>query len=123
MFTIWDLLLPPIYLFIIFFIADLIRKRNIVSDDAYKYFTYGLFAKILGGIFLCLIYVFYYNGGDTVNYYQSSGCMINLLFKDWRDFLEAIFKSEPVDRYMYFDYETGFPVYWLRDKYAFLRLN
>jgi hypothetical protein len=123
MFTIWDLLLPPIYLFIIFFIADLIRKRNIVSDDAYKYFTYGLFAKILGGIFLCLIYVFYYNGGDTVNYYQSSGCMINLLFKDWRDFLEAIFKSEPVDRYMYFDYETGFPVYWLRDKYAFFTVK
>ena len=55
MFTIWDLLLPPIYLFIIFFIADIIRKRNIVSDDAYKYFTYGLFAKILGGIFLCLV--------------------------------------------------------------------
>jgi hypothetical protein len=119
MLDIWDIVLPPIYLLVIFLLAGINKKRKIAAHPEYKFFIPGLIAKIVGGVSLCLIYVFYYGGGDTINYHQSASVLINLLGKDPFDFFEIMFREPNFDRYTYFDNATGWPVYWTRDKYAF----
>jgi hypothetical protein len=42
---------------------------------------WGLFLKIFGGIFVGLIYQYYYKGGDTLNYWEHA-LLINSSFQD-----------------------------------------
>ena len=71
--TIWDLILTPIYLFMVIMVA---KKRQ---DKLYPkghllrpYYMKGLYVKLFGAIFIALIYQFYYGGGDTFNYFSQA---------------------------------------------------
>ncbi len=110
--SVWDILLPPLYLIVIFFIANNIKRKYIKNVPEYKYFIPGLFAKILGGISFTLVYLFYYKGGDTLNYYYSSCCLLNLASKNFTHFIEVFFQGNTNENYLYFDASTGFPCYW-----------
>ncbi len=85
-FDYWDFILPPIYLLVIFFLAEIVRARNIEKNPIYRFYTWGLFAKILGGITLALIYALHYKGGDTTGYFTDSVSMAELLKKDVKVF-------------------------------------
>ena len=45
---------------------------------------------LFGGICVCLIYVYYYGGGDTTNYYRGALAMVNLLMKDMEGFFSIL---------------------------------
>jgi hypothetical protein len=117
--SVFDLLLPPIYIFLAWIIANFIKKKNIAAHPEYTYFIYGLFAKITGAIALGLIYYFYYDGGDTVGYFQSARAYINLFFKNQADFFEGWLGSAKGNDYYYFDDSTGYPIYRHRDLHTF----
>ncbi|MGQ0827000.1 MAG: hypothetical protein ACT4ON_01265 [Bacteroidota bacterium] len=107
--NIFDLLLAPIYLLIIYFIAGYIQKKNIGKNPLYKWYTKGLFAKIGGAIALCLIYQFYYVGGDTVNYFLTSKAISNLMWKDIEAFADMMLNGDSVEVRSSFDMNTGYP--------------
>lgn len=88
------------------------------DNPEYRYFVYGLMAKIIGAIALGLVYIFYYGGGDTTNYFESGKAYVNLFFKNTDLFFEGWFGSER-DDYSYFDEETGFSGYYHRDPNSF----
>ena len=77
--TIFDLLLTPIYMLFIYFIASFIQQKNIRNKPLYKWYTKGLMIKLAGAIAVCLIYQFYYTGGDTVAYFETSQAFANLI--------------------------------------------
>lgn len=66
-----DLLLAPIYLVIIYGLAFWWRPK-VTNTFTKKYFIPGLTVKIIGAIGIGLVYQFYYNGGDTYNYFNHS---------------------------------------------------
>jgi hypothetical protein len=71
--SIWDLVLTPIYLLIIIFIAKRYRDRKFPPGHPLrKYYLPGLYVKLLGAIFIGLLYEFYYAGGDTSNYFKHA---------------------------------------------------
>jgi hypothetical protein len=79
---IFDLLLTPFYILLVFIIAANYKRinYNIQKKDHYKYFLPALAFKIFGGICLCLIYTYYYtDGGDVTNYFYTSCTFINVL--------------------------------------------
>src|ERR1700752_2795002 len=117
--SIFDLILTPIYIFIAWLIANFIQKKNIYYHPEYKYFTYGLMAKITGAIGLGLIYCFYYGGGDTTNYFESARAYVNLFFKNKDDFFLGWFGNPVGTDYYFFDENTGYPVYNHRDSNSF----
>jgi len=41
----------------------------------YKYYLPGLLIKLFAGLGVCLIYVWYYSGGDTLNYFYNCTCI------------------------------------------------
>lgn len=76
-----DLLVTPIYLIIFFLLAYLLRPY--FTDLATKkYFIPALSLKFIGAISLGLVYQFYYNGGDTFNYFNHGSRWI------WEAFLD-----------------------------------
>ena len=70
--TYFDILLVPIYLILIIIISSRIKSKNIAQFPVYKYFTKGLVFKLLGVSAFISIYLFYYGGGDTINYFKGA---------------------------------------------------
>jgi len=76
-----DFIITPLLLFIVFTFAWWIR--NSISDrTTRRYFIPGLAVKVLGAVSLGLIYQFYYEGGDTFNYFDKGSKFIWEAFKD-----------------------------------------
>ncbi len=71
--TLLDYFLLPLYLLIIYLVAFIFRERRYpVGHPWRKYFMPGLTVKIVGAIFIGMIYQYYYGGGDTSNYFEHA---------------------------------------------------
>jgi len=107
--TIWDFILLPLYIIIIYFIAYKIKSRNIEKRPEYKYYISGLFVKIFGGICVCLIYIYYYKGGDTISYYESALAVSNMLYKSSDVFFSILSGDLSKENFSFFDASTSWP--------------
>jgi hypothetical protein len=118
--TYWDWILSPFYIIVIFVIASFIKNKGIRKSPIYKYFLNGLLVKIIGGISVCLIYVYYYKqGGDTLVYNSDSSALLKLLFYSPGDFFKAWFSPFSKETMSYFTAETGTITYG-RDANVFM---
>ena len=116
----YDILLSPIYILFILFWANVIKKNKIISASEYSYFVPGILAKIIGALALGTVYMFYYGGGDTLNYFNTAVSYSNLLSKESADFFTGWFGDAGVNTPYMFDEETGYPVYSnQKDHHAF----
>lgn len=118
--SIFDLLLSPVYILIIYLISGFIKKKREKENPLYKWYVKGLMVKIFGAIALCLIYQLYYDGGDTVNYFETAQAIGNLAFKDIHVFWDVMTGGNSWENHSYFDENTGWPVYWRDDKAVFV---
>ena len=110
--SVYDILLPPIYVLIIYVIATYIKKKKEWSEPIYRYYVKGLLVKIVGAIALCLIYQFYYSGGDTTNYFITAKAIANVLSKNGQTFISIMEGNNTIENFSIFDGNTGYPVYW-----------
>jgi hypothetical protein len=76
-----DLLITPLTLIIIYSLAFFIRLRT-TDDVIKKYFIPALTVKIIGAISIGLVYQFYYDGGDTFNFFHLGSKHIYEAFKE-----------------------------------------
>ncbi len=113
-----DFIITPFYLMLIYFFARTVQKRKIDSQPEYRFYLYGLSVKVLGGIALTLIYALYYQGGDVTQYYADALCLVKLQFKNPIGFFAVMFDGLSRNNYVYFDGDTGYPVYF-RDSATF----
>ncbi len=104
-----DVLLGILYLLLVFFIARIIYLRKKEQSPIYRYFLPALFFKIFMGIAFCLVYVFYYRGGDTIMYYDSIKPLVNLLFERPGKVLSMLIGNNNPENLMYFTAETAKP--------------
>lgn len=98
--------------------AHYIKQKNIYDKPEYKYFVNGLILRIIGAISLGLIYFFYYEGGDTINYHQTANAYAKLIFVDTDAFFNGWFGGE-TNQYFSFNEFTGYPVYRKTDHHSF----
>ena len=94
MISIEDLILVPLYLFVIIGVARLIKSNNINKYPEYKYFVKGLWFKIIGVSAFISVYLFYYGGGDTTAYFRGAKCLGNLLVQDFSKGLAVLFNTD-----------------------------
>ncbi|HEX8429482.1 hypothetical protein [Hymenobacter sp.] len=66
-----DLFITPFYLALFYALAYVVRPK-ITNIYTKKYFIPALTLKFIGAIALGIIYQFYYNSGDTFNYYYHA---------------------------------------------------
>lgn len=116
-----DVFVAIIYFLVIVGIASIIQSRNINKYPEYKYFTKGLIAKLIGVTIFCLIYVFYYDGGDTTNYFLGSKALVGVFFQDFEKGFALIFNTDSYfNSWRTFNVDSGFPpTYMWRDTQTF----
>lgn len=74
--TATDYFLLPFVLLLVFIIAIYFRNKYYPPKDPLrKYFVWGFTLKIFGALFVGLVYNYYYDGGDTMNYWAQTVIM------------------------------------------------
>jgi hypothetical protein len=122
---IYDILLPPLYLLLILFVAHKYTLKKFRVNPIYRFFIPGLLVKMSGAIALGLVYFFYYTGGDTVNYFNTAKALINTLFENSEDFLYLYFGRPLMGEYYLLRTDSltssseYVSTYWVNDQYAF----
>jgi len=112
--TYFDILLVPIYLVIILLVCSRIKSKNIAQFQEYKYFTKGLVFKLLGVSAFISIYLFYYGGGDTINYFKGARAVGNLLIEDFEKGSAVLFNtSSNYNHLSSFNSITGYPAHYM----------
>ena len=106
-----DYVIMAVYLLVMFIIANNVKKKHIEKNPVYRFYVWGLFAKIAGAIAFCLVYTLYYEGHDTTNYYRSSEALVNLLFQKPLNYFSLLLGNITSENRMAFDATTGFPWY------------
>ena len=119
--TYFDIILVPIYLTLILLICARIKFKNIAQFSEYKYFTKGVVFKLLGVSAFISIYLFYYGGGDTVNYFIGAKAVGNLLIEDFEKGIAVLFNtSSSYNHLSSFNSVTGYPAHYMwRDPSTF----
>lgn len=112
---IWEWFLLPLYLLVIYGIAYRVKIVNKVNRGRsyYSYFVIGLTAKIFGSIAFCLIYLYYYGGGDTTMYYEASMPLRNLFWEDTTSYIKVMSKDPTVEVMSLFTSDSGNPYSYL----------
>lgn len=98
-----------LYCIVIFAITFGIQVFRIQKNPVYRYYTTAVLMKVMSSVVFCLIYIYYYNGGDTVSYYETSRAVVNLAMKDIGSCFDVVTSSPSLAGYMTFDRETGYP--------------
>jgi hypothetical protein len=118
--TLLDLILTPFYLLLVFVIASYIQRKHEHKNPVYRYFRAGAMAKAIGAVALCLIYTLYYDGGDTVNYFDTSYTVLNLWPKYKSEFFDVMMGHTTMENYSLFDNDTEWPFFWFDDNAMFV---
>lgn len=108
----WDIIVGFVYFTIIFVWGKYIQNKHLQKYPLYKWYTKGLMVKCVGAIAVCLIYQFYYNGGDTINYFHTARTISNVLRKDSQAFIDLLLGKHDWEVYSVFDASTGYPDNW-----------
>jgi hypothetical protein len=108
-----DAIIVPFMLIVLYIIGMTIKKKNIQQRPYYRYFLRGLFGKIFGAITICLVYVYYYKGGDTLAYYNDNGCVSRLFLLDPISAIKFTFSEVDQQIFSAFNGDTGWPIYAL----------
>lgn len=107
----FDILFGPLILFLLISNANKIKNKNIGTNPAYEYYTRGLIAKIIGGISITFIYIFYYGGGDTIEYWKSSVTLSKMIYHYPTVYFDIMFGNLTYFNFVHFN-TIGFPYYW-----------
>jgi hypothetical protein len=85
---VYDYILLPLYIFILLFLTKIIIDVYFKNALEKRYIYLSLFLKIAGGIFISMVYNYYYHGGDTIEYFNEGKILSNIIFEN----PEAIFR-------------------------------
>jgi hypothetical protein len=81
-FTLFDFVLAPFYLFIIYSSASYFSKKY-AGQSKYQYYWKALHLRMIGCFMSVMMYQYYYHGGDMFGFYSATSTMLELLFKDF----------------------------------------
>lgn len=98
-----DLIVGPIYFFIIMLIGVNI-KNKMKDKDIGDYFLQGLFLKLFGAFGISIIYFFYYGTGDTIFYFRRAKLIDSVLFSKLDVGLKLLFANPMVIDPQTFEY-------------------
>ncbi|HZY78372.1 MAG TPA: hypothetical protein VFE50_02530 [Cyclobacteriaceae bacterium] len=76
-----DLIVTPFIIIAVYTAAYFLRPR-LCDVNNYRYFFPALTTKLLGALFVGVLYQYYYNGGDTFNYHTHGSRVIWDAFMD-----------------------------------------
>ena len=105
-FSFFDFFYAILLSFFLYFKA----KKKYGEEGVNQYYSKGLLFKLIAVFIFCFIYMFYYQGGDTINYYQGISAFYKLFWLDPSKFFSLILQDSNYEYYLDFSInQVGFP--------------
>ena len=102
-----------LWLVLLGLIIGFIRARN-QNKETFKLFIPSFSAKIAAALLFCAIYLLYYQGGDTVAYWEGAQTLHRLFEYDIWLWLQEMIKTPEMSRMgEFFNFYTGYPPGWI----------
>lgn len=105
----WEYFVSVLYLVFLFLYFSRIKNKMLKKNPEYTYYLWGLYAKVIGGVFFSLVYFYYYKGGDTIAYFYSAVSMSRLAKLDLMSYLTVLFGDNSWENRNLFNLDIGFP--------------
>jgi hypothetical protein len=98
-----------VFLFLVFFwYANKVVNLNIKEKPHYRYFTRALVFRMLMSMVFLGVYVFYYGGGDTINYWEAANAYKHLFTVNFDQFWELMtMQVSESNNYKFWEYLHG----------------
>jgi hypothetical protein len=119
-----------VLLFLVFYwYANKVKELKIIDYPYYKYYPAALSFRLLMGMVFVSIYIFYYGGGDTINYWEAANAYKNLFSANFDQFLELMtMQVNESNSYKFWTYLRGegvihgniHPSIWKRSENLFI---
>jgi hypothetical protein len=110
--SILDYALLPFYLAVVYAMAFRARNRRYsVNHPWRKYYIPALSVKILGALFISIIYAYYYKGGDTFNYFYDSQVINNSFNESFSKWFNLLFHIPGPSDGEYYNYISQMSFY------------
>jgi len=117
--TIWDLVLTPIYLLVLGYIAKGYRDKKYPKGHPLRpYYLPGVWVKFGGAIFIAVVYQFYYGDGDTFNFYYHSKIINSSLSDSFDTWVKLLFRTSPSQDPFLYPYTSQ--LYWYKSPQDYL---
>jgi|GEM_PF-97260 len=107
--TYWECALGLLYVLALYLYFAREKNRMIKKAPEYRYFMWGLFAKMFGGVIFSLIYFYYYQGGDTIAYFFSAAAMRNMALIDPLEYFSQFFGDNTMRAWSVYTLDTAKP--------------
>lgn len=112
--TLLDYLLLPIVLAIVYAIAYKIRDKKYPRKHPWhKYFIPALTLKIVGAIFIGLVYAYYYKGGDTFHFFHHARIINSAADESFVKWINLLFHIPDATDGAYYNYISQME--WYKD--------
>jgi hypothetical protein len=105
----WEIVALPVLLAVLFIISFVLVQKKKKENPVYKFYMKGLMAKLAGSLIFCFIYLYYYGGGDTTSYFESSMAMAKLFYQSPFKYFEVLFNPPSAEAHSLFTDKTGYP--------------
>lgn len=106
---VWEWLLGLLYTILLYVWFAKKKRAMIKQAPEYRYFIWGVLAKLVGGVAFCLIYFYYYGGGDTIIYFYSGVAMRNMALEDPVEYLRQLFGDNSMQALTSYTLNTAKP--------------
>lgn len=101
------------WLIIIVSAINLSYQKN-SSKLHFRYYKYGFYVKFISAILFSIIYIQFYEGGDSTAYWDTAQKFNNLFWKSPSKYFYELFTMDPNRmRYMSFDVDVGLIPNWI----------
>jgi len=106
-----------IALVIVFLIQAAQKKKRFPDTESYRYYFLGFLFKLFSVCSFIFIFIFYYGGGDTVDYHEGAIAMRNLFYQSPFKYIDLMVNKITWEKYInYFNSETCYPPTWMIKK-------
>lgn len=90
---IYEYFITPFYLLLIYTIAYIIRNKYYRNSPLKRYFIPAISVKLIGAVTVCLLYNYYYKGGDTNAYFNDGRLLSSILLHSPVQGIRLLFSS------------------------------
>ena len=112
--TLLDYAILPFVLAIVYGIAYKYRNKHYpVNHPWRKYFIPGLTVKVFGALFISMVYVYYYGGGDTVNFFSQAKVINTAAGESIGKWFNLVLHIPDISDPEYYNYINE--IYWYED--------
>jgi len=109
--------LVSVFLVGVFVFMAIQKQRKYAGTPHYRYYLGGLLFKLASVTAFLWIFVYYYEGGDTLAYHEGTIAMKNLFFESPSRYFDLLFGPITWEKYFnYFNGETCYPPSWMTKK-------